>query len=76
MENTNTPLYRAVKAYAAETGTTLNAISKAVGCDYQVFNKRLNGTRKFSFGEAYRLSEILGISMEKLYQMAPEVNKC
>lgn len=76
MERAKTQLYRTVRAYAAENGTTVGEVSKAVGCDYQVFNRRLKGVSAFKFGEAYRLANILNISMEELYQLAPDINRC
>lgn len=68
-------LYRFVKVYAAETGMTMDSIREAVGCGKTSFYFKLRGDTKLNLGEAYRLAEATGITLEKLYSIAPEINR-
>jgi DNA-binding XRE family transcriptional regulator len=66
-------LQEKVGQYAKAKGTTKNAIADELGISRSSFFNKLRGSYEFSFGEAYRLSRILGVSLDDIYLlMQPE----
>lgn len=70
-----TKLQIAVKVYQMETGTTTKHLADAVGITCEAFNNKLSGRNQLKFHEAKALSEILGMTLDELYEIAPKVNR-
>ena len=75
MENREHDLGTVVKVYAAANGVTVDSIARATGCGRTAFYAKLDGRSPFKFGEAYRLADAIGLSLEELYTLAPAINR-
>lgn len=54
-----------LKGKMAEAGYTQGALAKAVGMAPQSFNRKINGKRQFTVGEALKVCEVLNITKEQ-----------
>lgn len=64
-----TGLEMQVKKYALENGVTIQAVCDAIGVCRTSLYMKLNGDTEFRLGEAARLAEVLGISIDELYAL-------
>ena len=69
-----TEFHKTVKAFSIGNGMTMESIQKAVGCGNSAFYSKLDGRSAIEFGEAYRFANILGMSMDRLYEIVPKRN--
>lgn len=51
-------------------------LAMQVGCSLVTLNKKLSGESELTFGEAERLAEALGISLESLSEAIHTTNNC
>ncbi len=60
---------QAVSDYVADSNTTKDALAKELGFGRSAFFMKLRGDSEFTLGEAYRLSRVLGCSIDELHSM-------
>lgn len=60
-------LQEKVGQYAEAKGTTRDAIADKIGMSRSSFFNKLRGSYEFSLSEAFKLSRILGISLDDFY---------
>lgn len=66
-------IQQAVDDYVRDTGTTKEAIAKQAEIGRTSFFSKLRGSSEFSLSEGYRLSKILGCSLDDFYAMTSVV---
>ena len=67
-------LDRALKVYKATYDWTNDRIMDLLGLGHSAYASRRKGQTEFTARELHILSEMLGKSMEEVYEMLPEIN--
>lgn len=62
-------LQEKVGQYAEAKGTTRDAIAYKLGISRSSFFNKLRGSYEFSLSEAFKLSRILGVSLDDFYRL-------
>lgn len=62
-------LQEKVGEYAEAKGTTREAIADKMGISRSSFFNKLRGSYEFSLSEAFKLSRILGVSLDDFYRL-------
>lgn|GEM_PF-6431799 len=61
-----------LKERKSALGMTYSQLAAEVGCSKQHLRDLRNGKRPMTFREAHEIARILGISLDKLFVIAPE----
>lgn len=59
-----------VQEYVEQNGTTRDELATKAGMKRRSFYYKLSGESEFSLEESYKLSRILGISVDEFYELA------
>ena len=62
-------VYEAVSDYVADNSTTKDAVAESLEIGRSTFFMKVRGASEFTLPEAYRLSRMLGCSIDDLYEM-------
>ena len=58
-----------LKAAIYESGLTIKQLAKAMGIQYNLFSKKINGRSGFTAVQAFTICILLGLSMETAMQI-------
>lgn len=62
-------IHQAVSEYVADENTTKDALAKELGFSRSAFFMKLRGDSEFTLSEAYRLSRVIGCTVDDIYEM-------
>lgn len=63
-----------ISDFAKTTGTTKDEIAKSLGISRSSFFSKIRGEYEFTFTEAYKLSTMLGMTVDEFYELCQEVS--
>lgn len=62
-------IQEAVTEYVKQSGTTKDAIAKQLGIGRTTLYSKMRGSQEFTISEGYKLSRIIGCTVDELYEM-------
>lgn len=62
-------LNEVINRYVEEKGVSKDALANSLGISRSSFFNKVNGRNEFSLSEAFKVSRMLGISIDQLYSL-------
>jgi DNA-binding XRE family transcriptional regulator len=70
-----TQLKRAIEHYKVDSGKTSAEIAEMLGVSRQTLDSKIQGTTPINFKQAKTLADMLGMTLDELYTIAPKVEQ-
>lgn len=71
----STQLKRAIEHYKVDSGKTSAEIAEMLGVSRQTLGSKIQGTTPIDFKQAKTLADMLGMTLDELYVIAPKVEQ-
>lgn len=70
-----TQLKRAIEHYKVDSGKTSFEIAEMLGVSRQTLDSKIQGNTPINFKQAKTLADMLGMTLDELYTIAPKVEQ-